>query len=118
VGVSIQVFWSDSGELVCIAAEDSYYILQYLSDVAAQALASNEGVNEDGIEAALEVVGEVEETVKTGQWVGDCFIYTNSVNRLNYYVGGEVSKRPGFFLFLFFPFIFTMDICSLSSFHR
>ena len=23
-------------------------------------------------------------------WVGDCFIYTNSVNRLNYYVGGEI----------------------------
>jgi len=28
--------------------------------------------------------------VKTGLWVGDCFIYTNSVNRLNYYVGGEI----------------------------
>ena len=28
--------------------------------------------------------------VKTGKWVGDCFIYTNSVNRLNYYVGGEI----------------------------
>ncbi|KAJ8320558.1 hypothetical protein KUTeg_002145 [Tegillarca granosa] len=36
------------------------------------------------------VVGEIEETVKTGIWVGDCFIYTNSVNRLNYYVGGEI----------------------------
>lgn len=23
-------------------------------------------------------------------WVGDCFIYTNGVNRLNYYVGGEI----------------------------
>ena len=22
--------------------------------------------------------------------MGDCFIYTNSVNRLNYYVGGEI----------------------------
>lgn len=30
------------------------------------------------------------ETVKTGLWIGDCFIYTNSVNRLNYYVGGEI----------------------------
>merc|ERR1711976_826296 len=27
---------------------------------------------------------------KTACWVGDCFIYTNSVNRLNYYVGGEI----------------------------
>jgi len=32
----------------------------------------------------------VQESVKTGLWVGDCFIYTNSVNRLNYYVGGEI----------------------------
>lgn len=30
------------------------------------------------------------EVVKTGLWVGDCFIYTNSVNRINYYVGGEI----------------------------
>lgn len=30
------------------------------------------------------------EQVKTGLWVGDCFIYTNSVNRINYYVGGEI----------------------------
>jgi len=37
-----------------------------------------------------QVLGEVEKTVKTGCWVGDCFIYTNSVNRLNYYVGGEI----------------------------
>ena len=36
------------------------------------------------------MIGEIEETVKTGCWVGDCFIYTNSVNRLNYYVGGEI----------------------------
>ena len=28
--------------------------------------------------------------MKTGVWVGDCFIYTNTVNRLNYYVGGEI----------------------------
>lgn len=30
------------------------------------------------------------ESVRTGLWVGDCFIYTNSVNRINYYVGGEI----------------------------
>jgi hypothetical protein len=38
----------------------------------------------------FQVIGEIEEVVKTGIWVGDCFIYTNSVNRLNYYVGGEI----------------------------
>lgn len=32
---------------------------------------------------------DVNETVRTGQWVGDCFIYTNSTNRLNYLVGDK-----------------------------
>lgn len=27
--------------------------------------------------------------MRTGQWVGDCFIYTNSTNRLNYLVGDQ-----------------------------
>lgn len=36
------------------------------------------------------MLGEVPEVVKTGVWVGDCCIYTNSLNRLNYYVGGEI----------------------------
>jgi len=37
-----------------------------------------------------QVLSDIAETVRTGCWVGDCFIYTNSVNRLNYYVGGEI----------------------------
>lgn len=38
----------------------------------------------------VQVQGEIQEIVKTGLWVGDCFIYTSSVNRLNYFVGGEI----------------------------
>lgn len=30
-----------------------------------------------------------ESSVRTGEWVGDCFIYTNSTNRLNYLVGDQ-----------------------------
>lgn len=28
-------------------------------------------------------------SVRTGTWAGDCFIYTNNANRLNYLVGNE-----------------------------
>lgn len=28
-------------------------------------------------------------SVRTGQWVGDCFVYTNAANRLNYLVGDQ-----------------------------
>ena len=47
-------------------------------------------VDEDGIEDAFDVLGEVAEVMRTGVWVGDVFIYTNSMNRLNYFVGGEI----------------------------
>lgn len=29
--------------------------------------------------------------VSTGRWLGDCFVYTNANDRLNYCVGGEVQ---------------------------
>lgn len=28
--------------------------------------------------------------MRTALWIGDCFIFTTSLNRLNYYVGGEI----------------------------
>ena len=42
------------------------------------------------VKSVVILLFQVQEVVKTGKWVGDCFIYTNSVNRLNYYVGGEI----------------------------
>ncbi|KRT79981.1 WD40 domain-containing protein, partial [Oryctes borbonicus] len=83
------VYWSDNGKLVCLATEDSYYILGFDQDQVHRAREANE-VAEDGVEDAFNVLGEVNEIVRTGLWVGDCFIYTNAVNRINYYVGGEL----------------------------
>ncbi|XP_012544783.1 coatomer subunit beta' isoform X3 [Bombyx mandarina] len=84
------VFWSESGNLVCLATDETYFILKYNAAVVTRARETNTDITEDGIEDAFEVVGEVNETVKTGIWVGDCFIYTNTLNRINYYVGGEI----------------------------
>lgn len=76
-------------------------------------------MGEEGIEEAFEFVSEINErwvgfllslcyyithanrgnhpfSVKTGCWVGDCFIYTNSTNRLNYLVGGQTSTLSHF----------------------
>jgi coatomer subunit beta' len=50
---------------------------------------NNGEADEDGVEAAMELVATINETVRTGEWVGDCFIYTNSTNRLNYLVGDQ-----------------------------
>ncbi|XP_069679274.1 coatomer subunit beta' [Periplaneta americana] len=84
------VFWSESGELVCLATEESYFILKYDAAIVARAHETKEGLTEDGVEEAFTFLGETHESVRTGLWVGDCFIYTNGVNRINYYVGGEI----------------------------
>lgn len=85
------VFWSDNGDLVCIATDESFFILRYRPDSVAKARDNkDELITEDGIEDAFDVVSEVPESVKTGIWIGDCFIYTSSVNRLNYFVGGQI----------------------------
>lgn len=55
LSVGLQIFWSDSGELVCIATEESFFILKYLSEKVLAAQETHEGVTEDGIEDAFEV---------------------------------------------------------------
>lgn len=85
------VYWSEAGDLVALATDDSYFVLKYdASAVLAAREAGGDAVTQDGVEDAFEVLGEMHESVRTGLWVGHCFIYTNSVNRINYYVGGEI----------------------------
>ncbi|PGH27046.1 hypothetical protein AJ80_01231 [Polytolypa hystricis UAMH7299] len=82
------VYWSESGELVTLACEDTFYVLRYSRENYIEGLNSGEA-DEDGVESAFEVVTDINDTVRTGEWVGDCFIYTNSTNRLNYLVGDQ-----------------------------
>lgn len=83
-----EVYWSESGELVALACSDTTYVLRFSREAYLEGL--NAGLaDEDGVEAAFEVVTDINETIMTGEWVGDCFIYTNSTNRLNYLVGEQ-----------------------------
>lgn len=82
------MYWSESGELVTLACEETFYVLRFSRENYIDALQQGLG-DEDGVEAAFEVVTDINESVRTGQWVGDCFIYTNSTNRLNYLVGDQ-----------------------------
>ncbi|KAL3840909.1 hypothetical protein ACJIZ3_025500 [Penstemon smallii] len=85
------LYWADSGDLVAIASDASFYILKYNRDVVSAHLDSGRSVDEEGVEDAFELLYEINERVRTGIWVGDCFIYNNSSSRLNYCVGGEVT---------------------------
>ena len=60
-------------------------------DVVSSHLDGGGSVGEEGVEDAFELLHEINERIRTGLWVGDCFIYNNSSSRLNYCVGGEVS---------------------------
>lgn len=98
-----EVHWSDSGELVCLTTDSSFYILKFNREVVEAFNESGGEVDEDGIDDAFELLSEVNERVRTGLWVGDCFIYNNTAWRLNYCVGGEVTTmyhldRPMFLL--------------------
>ncbi|KAG2649438.1 hypothetical protein PVAP13_1NG103300 [Panicum virgatum] len=85
------LYWADSGDLVTIASDSSFYILKYNRDVVSSHLDGGGSVGEEGVEDAFELLHEINERVRTGLWVGDCFIYNNSSWRLNYCVGGEVT---------------------------
>ncbi|VFQ87388.1 unnamed protein product [Cuscuta campestris] len=85
------LYWADSGDLLTIASDTAFHILKYNRDVVSAYLESGRPVDEQGVEEAFEVLYEISERVRTGLWVGDCFIYNNSASRLNYCVGGEVT---------------------------
>ncbi|EPB83737.1 hypothetical protein HMPREF1544_09478, partial [Mucor circinelloides 1006PhL] len=86
---SRSVYWSDAGDLIAIACEDSFYVLRYNAQAYAQFLENGGDPGEEGVEDAFEFITEIPEGVKTGTWAGDCFIYTNTSNRMNYLVGTE-----------------------------
>ncbi|KAJ3991040.1 coatomer protein [Lentinula boryana] len=84
------IYWSTNNTLVAITSDDSFYILRFDRDAYEAKLAEGALENSDeGVEEAFEVVADVQESVKTAKWIGDCFIYTTSSNRLMYFMGNE-----------------------------
>ncbi|KAL0568744.1 Coatomer subunit beta' [Marasmius crinis-equi] len=83
------VYWSGTGSLVAIAADDSFYILRFDRDAYDVKLADGVEVTDEGVEEAFEVVADVQEGIKTAKWIGDCFIYTTGNKRLSYFIGNE-----------------------------
>ncbi len=88
--VPSNVFWNESGQLLAITCEYTYYIISYDSALVSAAVSAGQIDSEEGIPDAFSLLHEMPGTVLGGQWVGDCFLYTNDQQRLMYYVGGEV----------------------------
>lgn len=56
----IQVYWSESGELVTLACDDTFYVLRFSRENFVAALQSGE-VEEDGVESAFETITDITE---------------------------------------------------------
>lgn len=95
----VQIFWSDSGELVCIATEESFFILRYMADKVAASQENNEGVTEDGIEDAFEV------SVITRCWIVYFFhqMHPNALFIAKFCIAGMSVASP--LISVLFPFI-------------
>jgi coatomer subunit beta' len=84
------IYWSEDGTLCALATAESCFVLSFSSDAVMAAGLAAGAVGDEGVPSAFDLDSEIEETVTHGEWVGDCFIYTNSSGRLNYFVGGQV----------------------------
>ena len=50
-----KVYWSESGELLVICTDESFFILRYEQSAVDSAFEHKEDIEEDGVEAAFEV---------------------------------------------------------------
>lgn len=60
------VYWSESGELVTLATDDTFYVLRFSRENYLEAVQNGE-VDEDGAESAFEVVCDINERYGTTQ---------------------------------------------------
>ncbi|GFZ04144.1 coatomer, beta' subunit [Actinidia rufa] len=80
------LYWADSGDLVAIASDASFYILKYNRDVVSRHLDSGKPVDEQGVEDAFELLYEINERVRTGIWVTTMFHLDRPMYLLGYLV--------------------------------
>ncbi|ODV96815.1 hypothetical protein PACTADRAFT_65370 [Pachysolen tannophilus NRRL Y-2460] len=90
------VIWSESGELVLIVSNDSAFALKFEREIFQEAIENGTHDPEEGVEQAFDVLSDVNDSITSGKWVGDVFVYTSSANRLNYLVGGTVYNIAHF----------------------
>lgn len=102
----IHIYWSENGDVAVLACESSFYVLRFNRDLVQKFFDQGLEVSDQGdslflyrffshgtfrlgIDDAFELEQEISEKIRTGHFVGDCFIYNTSNNRLNYFVGGQ-----------------------------
>lgn len=49
------IFWNETGNLVCLATDDCYFILRVDTPAISAAIDAKQGMGEDGLEEAFDV---------------------------------------------------------------
>eukprot|EP00916_Digyalum_oweni_P027240 GHVL01044648.1.p1 GENE.GHVL01044648.1~~GHVL01044648.1.p1 ORF type:complete len:845 (+),score=91.68 GHVL01044648.1:63-2597(+) len=85
------ISWSERGDLVAIITPDVTYILKHDRDAVTAAILGGAQEDDDGIEIAFDLIQELGESVKSGLWVADSFIYVTAGLRLQACVAGQTE---------------------------
>jgi coatomer subunit beta' len=56
----VQIYWSESGELVTLACDDTFYVLRFSREAYVEAV-QNDAIKDDGVESAFEVITDINE---------------------------------------------------------
>ena len=73
-----EIKWSESGDLLVVVCEESFFVLRYNRELVSAAFDSGAPIGEEGVDDAFEVVHEISEAIRTCVWVGDCLLYTST----------------------------------------
>lgn len=65
---------------LCTSTPPSYCTHRHRRVPEQAALQSGNIDSETGVDSAFEVLHEMSGKIRTGQWVGDCFLYTNEAS--------------------------------------
>lgn len=90
------VCWSDDGNFLVIALEESFYLLQYNPAYVQKTFETRELTDEEqeeGLEEAFTFIDEYTEIINSGHWVSnECFVLINARGNINYLIGGRIMK--------------------------
>jgi coatomer subunit beta' len=91
----VQVVWSESGELVALICPETTYILRFNREAYVEGV--NAGLaDEDGVEAAFELMHEVSDAAVTAHWIGDSLVYTTEGRQLKQLIGEQTDTIAHF----------------------
>eukprot|EP00920_Eleutheroschizon_duboscqi_P025546 GHVT01062852.1.p1 GENE.GHVT01062852.1~~GHVT01062852.1.p1 ORF type:complete len:966 (-),score=220.35 GHVT01062852.1:995-3892(-) len=85
------VWWSAAGDLVCLACQDSFFLLRHDKNAVAAAVTAGVADADEGIEIAFDLIQEVPERLETGMFVSDSFLYLTAGLRLQSVCAGQVE---------------------------